>query len=162
MTTFAIRPVAPADRDRIAALVCDHWGASTVVVHGTVYAPADLPGFVALVGDEIAGLVTYHMADGACEVVTLDSLREGQGIGTALLEAVAQVARQAGCQRVWLITTNDNLPALGFYQRRGFRLVAVHPGAVDAARALKPQIPLTGHANIPIHDELELALEFTP
>jgi ribosomal protein S18 acetylase RimI-like enzyme len=60
----------------------------------------------------------------SCELVTIDSLDEGSGVGTALVEAVAKAARAAGCCRLWLITTNDNLRALRFYQRRGFELVA--------------------------------------
>jgi GNAT superfamily N-acetyltransferase len=58
--------------------------------------------------------------------------------------------------RLRLTTTNDNLDALRFYQRRGFRLVALRPGAVDAARALKPEIPVTGAHGIPLRDELDL------
>jgi hypothetical protein len=82
----------------------------------------------------------------------------GQGVGTALIEAVKVAAIEAGCRRLWLMTTNDNLHALGFYQRRGFRLVAVYPGAVDAARLLKPEIPLLGNDGIPIRDEIELEI----
>ena len=90
------------------------------------------------------------IAGDACEIVTLDSLIEGQGIGTTLIEAVKAAAEAAGCRRLWLVTTNDNLHTLGFYQKRGFRLVAVHPGAVDAERRLKPEIPLIGNDGIPI------------
>jgi hypothetical protein len=60
---------------------------------------------------------------------------------------------------VWLVTTNDNLVALRFYQRRGFRLSALRPGAVDEARRrLKPAIPDAGAFGIPLRDELELEL----
>jgi hypothetical protein len=56
-----------------------------------------------------------------------------------------------------VITTNDNLDALRFYQRRGFRLAALHRGAVDDSRArLKPQIPPIGDHGIKLRDELEL------
>lgn len=58
--------------------------------------------------------------------------------------------------RIWLITTNDNLNALGFYQKRGFRIKAVYPGAVDEARRIKPEIPLAASNGIPIRDEIEL------
>ena len=109
----------------------------------------------------MAGLVTFHIAGDACEIVTLDSLHPGQGIGTALIEAVKAAAGAAGCRRLWLITTNDNLHALGFYQKRGFRLVAVHPGAVDDSRKLKPEIPLIGNDGIPIRDEIELEIVLT-
>ncbi len=78
------------------------------------------------------------------------------GIGTALIDAVTKVALQAGCWRVWLITTNDNLHALGFYQKRGFVLVALYRNAIEASRKLKPQIPLVGNDGLPIRDELEL------
>lgn len=88
--------------------------------------------------------------------MSLDSLRESQGIGTALMEAVKKVALEAGCCRIWLITTNDNLHALRFYQKRGFVLVAVHRGAVTASRKIKPEIPLMGADGIPIRDEIEL------
>jgi hypothetical protein len=56
------------------------------------------------------------------------------------------------------VTTNDNLGALAFYQRLGFRLSALRPGAVDEARAtLKPEIPATGEEGLPLRDELELS-----
>jgi hypothetical protein len=106
------------------------------------------------------GLATFRFADGDCELVTLDSLREGQGIGSALLTAVGHEAARRGCDRMWLITSNDNVNAIGFYQRRGMRLVAVHRGAVDDARRIKPSTPLIGERGIPIHDELEYELEF--
>jgi GNAT superfamily N-acetyltransferase len=104
------------------------------------------------------GLVTYRIEDDDCEIVTIDSVVEGRGVGTALLEAVTAEARTAGCRRVWLITTNDNLNALRFYQARGFRLVAVHPRAVEESRLLKPEIPELGNFGIAIRDELELEL----
>jgi len=158
-----IRALTLADRDRVVHHVAEHWGAEIVVVHGTVYCPAGLPGFIAETDGEVPGLVTFHIAGDviagdACEIVTLDSLRPGQGIGTALIEAVKAAALAAGCRRLWLITTNDNLHALGFYQKRGFRLVAVHPGAVDESRKVKPEIPLIGNDGIPIRDEIELEL----
>ena len=133
------------------------------MAHGTLYHPVDLPGFVAELDGNVAGLVTFHIAGDriagdVCEIVTLDSLRPDQGIGTSLVEAVKVAASAAGCRRLWLITTNDNLHALGFYQKRGFRLVAVHPGAMDAARRLKPEIPLIGNDGIPIQDEIELEI----
>jgi RimJ/RimL family protein N-acetyltransferase len=103
-------------------------------------------------------LVTYRIVAKECEIVTLDSLQTGMGIGTALLDAVEQAAQQARCRRIWLITTNDNLTALRFYQKRGFSLVAVHRGAVEQARRLKPEIPACGQYGIPIQDEIELEL----
>jgi ribosomal protein S18 acetylase RimI-like enzyme len=154
-----IRPLSADDRAWVDGFIQSRWGAPTVVGHGTVFTPAELPGFVALEGCEPVGLLTYSAEGDACEVVTIDSLVEGRGVGSALLDAVAESARAAGCRRLWLITTNDNLPALRFYQKRGFVLVRLHRGAVAASRRLKPEIPLTGSEGIPIRDELELELE---
>jgi GNAT superfamily N-acetyltransferase len=152
------RPLADGDRSWLERFVVERWGAPIVVGHGEVYRVADLSGFVALEDDEPTGVVTYAIDDDACEIVTIDSLREGIGIGSALVEAVVGVARKAGCRRVWLITTNDNLPMLRFAQKRGFALVAVRPRAVEESRKLKPEISLIGIDGIPIRDELELEL----
>lgn len=77
-------------------------------------------------------------------------------MGTALIEAVKSVARERGCKPVWLITTNDNLDARRFYQRRGFQLVGVARNALEESRKIKPQISATGFYGIPIRDEIEL------
>jgi GNAT superfamily N-acetyltransferase len=153
-----VRPLTDDDRPWVEQLVPERWGAPTVVGHGRVYKVAELPGFVALDGDQRLGLLTYSIEGDACEVITIDSLREGIGIGSALVEAVAKTARETGCRRLWLITTNDNLPMLRFAQKRGFALVAVHPNAVEESRKLKPEISVVGVDGIPIRDELELEL----
>ena len=107
-------------------------------------------------GGERAGLATYLIEDDECEVVTLDALTVGGGIGGALVEALADTARAAGCRRLHLITTNDNLPALRLYQRHHFVLASVRLDEIEITRQRKPEIPATGHAGIPIRDELEL------
>ena len=158
-TSFTIRSIADTDRARIATFIAERWSAEIVVVHGAAYRPHELPGFVAWRGDAIAGLITYHIENRACEIVTIDSVQSGVGVGIALIEAVKQSARQAGCHRLWLITTNDNINALMFYQKRGFALVAVHRNAIEQSRKIKPQIPLIGEYGIPLRDEIELEME---
>jgi ribosomal protein S18 acetylase RimI-like enzyme len=155
-TVLRVRPVDDADRPAVAALVAERWGAAVVVAHGTVFEPAALPGLLAERDGRIAGLLTYACEDDALEIVTLDAEPRGAGVGTALVEAAAAAARAQGCRRLRLTTTNDNLGALRFYQRRGFRLVALRPGAVEAARRLKPEIPAAGAHGIPLRDELDL------
>src|SRR5690348_9414381 len=108
MTNITIQPLDASTRVWVAQTVVEQWGAEVVVAHGAMYRPADLPGLVALLGRERVGLLTYHIEGDVCEIVTLDSFREGQGVGTALIEAAKQVAQDAGCRRLWLITTNDN------------------------------------------------------
>lgn len=153
--SFSIQPLTAANRAQVAQWTTTHWGADFVVAHGQIYFPDRLPGFAALQGAEWVGLVTYTIAGQDCEIVTLDSLRPNTGIGSALIEAVRHVALHNNCHRLWLITTNDNLNARRFYQKRGFSLVKIHRGAVDQARQVKP-IPLLGEDDIPIHDEIEL------
>lgn len=156
-----IRPLTQDDAVAVAGFLLRHWGSQRMVVHGVVYYPATLPGFVAESAGEWVGLLTYHWAadrPDEWEVVTLDAVRPFQGIGTALMQTLATTARQLGGRRLWLVTTNDNLEALRFYQRRGFTLVALRPHAVTLARQLKPEIPLQGQYGIPLRDELELEM----
>jgi ribosomal protein S18 acetylase RimI-like enzyme len=156
---FEIRPISQADRAWMAQFIQERWGSTLIVSRGTVHDTSQLPGFIAIHDDHPAGLVTYHIEGGDCEIVTLDSPFQGMGIGSTLIQAVRSTAIEAGCRRLWLITTNDNLPALRFYQKRGFRLAALYLGAVDQARRIKPQIPKLGVEGIPIHDEIELEMQ---
>lgn len=124
-----------------------------------------LPGIVAeKPARRPIGFALLRFDDDDAEVVVLQSLEPGRGAGTALLEAARADAEQAGCRRVWLVTTNDNLHALRFYQRRGWDWVAMHPDAVVESRRLKPEISLLGAHHIPIRHELEfeLALDARP
>ncbi|MBN1678849.1 MAG: GNAT family N-acetyltransferase [Anaerolineae bacterium] len=156
---LTVRPLSDTDRTWVRDLLAEHWGSSQIVSRGRLHDGAALPGFVAWAGGERVGLLTYCFESATvCEVTSLNSLAEGIGAGTALLEAVITMAREAGCVRVWLVTTNDNLHALGFYQRRGFVLKAVHNNALETSRRLKPEIPLIGMNNIPLRDELELEM----
>lgn len=153
-----IRPLSGADRGWVGRLIRERWGDEIVVGRGRVWRPAELPGFAAFDGERCAGLVTYELDGEACEIVTIDALEEDAGIGTALLEAVVSAARQAGCKRIQLLTTNNNLRALAFYQKRGFRLVALVPGAIDEERKRKPSIAEIDEHGLPIRDELHLEL----
>ena len=153
-----IRQLTAEDLPRLREYWKNHWGDEFVIAHGVIYRPDILDGFVALDGDEWVGEITYMFSGDDCEIVSIDSLREGQGIGTKLINAAVEEARKHQCKRVFLITTNDNLNALGFYQKRGFELVAVYRGAVNESRKLKPSIPLVGMNNIPLRDEIELEM----
>lgn len=155
---LVIRRIRRDDAEHVAARCRDIWGADIVVVHEAVYRPAELDGFLAERAGILAGIVTYLIRAGACEIVTLDAFPATQGTGTALVAAVTAEARRAGVARLWLMTTNDNLNALRFYQRRGFTLVALYRDAVERARRLKPTIPPIGAYGIPIRDEIELEL----
>lgn len=167
--SIRIRPVVAADRDWIAALLTEYWGSPEMVSRGRVFDGLQLPGFVASLLDPAApldsqgagaisshaGLATYRIEGSECELVSLNSLVERRGVGSALIAAVHEAALAAGCRRLWLITTNDNAAAQRFYDRRGFRLVAIHKGALTVSRRLKPSMPLVGLGGVPLEDELE-------
>ncbi|MCR8634560.1 GNAT family N-acetyltransferase [Paenibacillus radicis (ex Xue et al. 2023)] len=126
-----------------------------IVSRNQVHSLEKLPGYVVLFDGEIKGLITYNMNEHDCEIVSLDSKVEGQGIGTTLIDLVIAKAREDGCKRVWLITSNDNIRAIRFYQKRGFNIKAVYENAITEARKIKPSIPLIGFDGIPVRHEIE-------
>jgi len=134
-----------------------HWGSTKMVISSGVYDCSTLDGFAVLNEEgQIIGLITYVIKDDECEIISLDSTEEGKGIGTALVKEVENLATKKKCQLLKLITTNDNLLALKFYQKRGFILSKIIHNAVEEARKIKPEIPLIGNDGIPIRDEIEL------
>lgn len=146
----------------LAWLVTELWGSELVAVHGAVLRPAELPGFIAERSRLVVGLLTYQLAGQTLEIVTLNAIERRAGVGTQLIESAARAARHLRCREIRLTTTNDNVDALRFYQRRGFRLAELRPGAVDRSRLARPQIPLTGDYGIPLHDEIDLTLRVSP
>lgn len=140
--------------------MAEQWGVAAQIVRGEIFFPHTLAGFVAEDEGEIVGVATYRfLAEDCCELATLNALHSGSGIGATLVNAVADVARHAGCRRLVVVTTNDNLNALRFYQKRGFILVQLRPNALARSRQLKPQIPLVGMDGIPLRDEIELEMD---
>ena len=156
--TFNIRALREADRERVAHFLETHWGSSRIVTRGRIHHADELLGFLAEVEGELVGLLTYQIERNACEIVSLNSTMQGRGIGSALLSAVKESAVALGCKRLWLVTTNDNTPAIHYYQMRGFDLVAVHRNAIERSRELKPEIPACGLDGIPIKHEIELEI----
>jgi ribosomal protein S18 acetylase RimI-like enzyme len=154
-----VRALRDDERGWLRAVLVERWGGEVLVGRGRVRHVDELLALVAVEGDERVGVLTYVVEGEAAEIVTLDALREGAGAGRALLDAVAEAASRAGVRRLLVMTTNDNLRALRLYQRAGFRLRQLRPGAVEQARCRKPSIPVTGHDGIPIRDELDLVRE---
>ena len=155
-----MRPYGPGDRRWAEGLLEENMGGSRVARLGELIDPVGLPGLVAERDGERLGLLTYIVHGDQFEVLSLHCRVWNVGGGGALLEAAAELAAGRGCRRLWLVTTNDNLHALGFYQRRGLRLGALHAGAVDRDRALKPELPEVNPDNrIPVRDLLELELD---
>lgn len=156
MSAFTLKTLDQKLSSWVRETLTERWGSTLILSRGRIRDASNLPGYVAIYQGRPAGLITYHFESEQCEIVTLDSLVNKIGIGSALIDAVKSEAIKLECKRVWLITTNDNLAALRFYQKRGFHLVAVHQNAIAISRQFKSQIPLIGLEGIPIRDEIEL------
>jgi GNAT superfamily N-acetyltransferase len=153
------RIAGAADRVAVDAFLAER-NADVVARLGELVDARTHPALIVEAGGAIEGVLTWILDGDSMEVVTLHAAHQWRGTGTALIAGARGIAEAAGARRLWLITTNDNLDALRFYQRRGFRLAALHAGAVDRARAtLKPAIPDVGLFGIPLRDELELEME---
>lgn len=150
-----IREIAPQDRPWVREFLLAQAGYTRAVSRGVLHQADQLPGFIAMLDGVPLAILNYRVVHEEMEAVTLFSAQPGRGLASRLLEVACQKARQSGCRRLWLITTNDNEPAIRFYQRRGMRLVAVHPNALVESRKLKPEIPLMGLNGVPINDEIE-------
>lgn len=155
-TEFDLRPLTPEDKSWVQDVLKSYWASTTQATRGHLHQADELPGFSAWLGDKEVGLITYSIVGDECEIVTHNSLADHGGIGSCLLAEVRKAARDAGCRRLWLVTTNDNTPALRFYQRREFDLVAIHRDAMLEARKLKPAIPDVGLDGIRIRHEVEM------
>ena len=150
-----IRRLTQNDPPRLQDFWIKQWGDDFIIVHNEVIRYDKVDAFIY---EDWSGVITFMIRGEECEITSLDSLDKGKGVGTALINKVLQEAKEKKCRRVFLITTNDNLHALGFYQRRGFKLAAIHRGAVNESRKIKPSIPLIGENNIPLRDEIELEI----
>ena len=151
-----IRDRSDDDIPWMRALLQERWNGAVMHIHGEAIDAMALP---ALVAGEREGLATYRIMDADAELVSLDAVEPGQGLGTRLLATLAERLRQQGVRRLWVTTSNDNLAALAFYQKRGFRLQRIRAGAIDETRRLKPGIPLIAENGIPIRDEIDLCLD---
>jgi len=163
MATFVMRRLDDGDRDWAAELWSQGWCGPAMMSWGVTPLIDALPrdrhrAGRGGVGGTPVGLVNYHIAGDGCEIVSLDSPREGLGVGSALIAAVRDVAAETGLARLWLVATNENLSALRFYQKRDVRLTAEQRGAATTARQRTPPIPVTGIDGIPLRDEIELGL----
>src|SRR5262245_13291913 len=157
----SVRPLVPADLEWAVDVLGGELAGRLQARRGELIDVLADDGLVAERGGRPAGLLTYRPdGTGRIEISALLAVDRGVGVGSALVRALLPIARDAGAREIRVTTTNDNLTALGFYQRRGFRLAELRAGAVDASRrTLKPSISEIGEAGLPLRDELELSLE---
>ncbi|UII57823.1 GNAT family N-acetyltransferase [Cytobacillus spongiae] len=145
------------DYSEVTTFFVEHWGTSQMVISSGIFQCDTLDGYAVVDQQKsIIGLLTYIIEGRECEIISLDSKVVNKGVGSRLLTAIERKAKKENCKEIKLITTNDNLHALAFYQKRGYQLVEVLSNAVEQARLLKPEIPLYADNGIPIRDELLL------
>jgi len=157
---FHLAEIKKEDKTIIDAFVAESWGSCIVISRGRIHNVPELPGFICKKNSEVIGLITFAIHEKDCEIVTLVSTVENSGLATQLINKVVEVAEQVGCDRIWLITTNDNTHAIRFYQKRGFEWIGFHRDAVKKSRKLKPEIPEFGEHGIPIKHEIEFEYRF--
>lgn len=160
--TLDVRDFAADDQRWAWRLIAGHQGGDHRVARlGELLDPIEQEGIVAELDGRPVALLTVHESERGLEVLTLHSEVCGAGAGSRLLETALRVAEASHAPRLWLVTTNDNLDAIGWCLRRGMSVARVHAGAVDADRAaLKPDIPPVNPDNgIPIRDLVELELD---
>ena len=155
-TALSIRRIDDSDRVWARKILQDSWGSSKIVSRGVIHEADRLPGFIAILDGLYAGVLTYDLKDGTFEITTLNVLEQRKGIGSALVHSAIQEAKSLKCTRIWVVTTNDNIAAIDFYQANGFRIASVHKDALIESRKLKPEIPYIGIDGVPIKDEIEL------
>lgn len=157
---FKIRKTNEADKEWIRNFLKNSWGSERIVSQNKIYYPAKFPGFLAVKDKKYLGLIIYELKNKNCQILVIEAIAKYKGIGTSLIARVKKEAKRQKCKKLWLNTTNDNVDALRFYQRRGFSIKAIYPDAVTYERKkLKPEIPLIGDHSIPIKDEIELEMK---
>ena len=146
------------NRSLINSFITEQWFSTKMIIRGKVIDMTAVEGIFALENERIIGLITYIAYDDTLEITSLDSLCENQGFGTALLLKVIEIAKKNKCRKIVLITTNDNIKAIRFYQKRGFDMACLYRNAMDISRQLKPEIPLIGEDDIPLKHEIEFEM----
>lgn len=154
VTELTVRPFAASDEAWADGLIGAEFGGRIQARRGELLDVLDLPGLVAERAGDLVGILTYRLDDTDAEIAYIEATERRGGVGTAVLEAFFTSVNPS---RAWLVTTNDNVDALRFYQRRGFVISDVRIGAVTHARdTLKPTIGTHGDHGIEIRDEIEL------
>ena len=158
MTDFTLRLTTTEDMDLTRQLMEQYWGGEPLVIRAKKYYPSKLDGIIATRENKIIGFLFYEIEGTSCEIVVFEALEKFKGIGTAILNKLKNIVKEKGCNRIFLMTNNDNLDALRFYQRRGFHICGIHLDSVKTSRKVKPEIPMTGDYGIPLRDEIDLEL----
>jgi GNAT superfamily N-acetyltransferase len=155
-----VHEATDADRALVRDLFERDFGRRDIIAFGEVMNIEEMPALVAVMHEEVSGALAYRLHGNGLHIVALatDALWQRSGVGGHLVAEAELLARRLSLGRVVVTTTNDNLPALYFYQRRGYRISAVVPGSVLAHTGQER----IGFAGIPVRDEVQLEKPLLP
>ena len=159
MEALNIRKKSVQDTGWVKTILIENWGSEKIVLQGRILEPIELHGFIATMKKERVGLVTYLINPPLCEIITLNSLLSGIGIGTKLVNEVIKAALEKNCSKICVFTTNDNVDAFRFYQKVGFHLDKLIRNGVEPDRKIKSEIPMTSEHGIAIRDYLLFTMD---
>ena len=147
------------DKTELCRIMLASWGSHSMMIGLHVYDVAEIDALGLFEPDgATAALASWTVRGDSAYLCALHSLKPGEGVAIQMLDAVIFAARKAGAKRLKAMLTNDNMPGMTFYQRRGFRLSGLYLEAIDAYRSVVPDIIKTGYKDIPIHDAIELEI----
>ena len=150
--------IKKTDKDTKAVYeIIRRWGSDVLVSRGKIHKIDDLDGILVYDKKKIIGLGLYRI-ENDCEIVLLETFVNGIGIGTQIIDRIKNIAVQNNCKRIWLVTTNSNINAIHFYQKRGFTISNIYINTMKEAREIKPEIPLVAENGIEIRDEIEFEI----
>jgi GNAT superfamily N-acetyltransferase len=144
------------NENRAVSDIIKGWGSDILVIRGIAYKANDLDGVLVYENSKIIGLGLYRIKND-CEIILLETFIQNKGIGTKILEKIKEIAKTKNCKRIWLITSNENINAIKFYQKRGFHISNIYLNAMEEARNIKPEIPKFSNG-IEIRDEIEFEI----
>jgi GNAT superfamily N-acetyltransferase len=150
-----VREAGDGERQIALDLFKRDFGRTGIVAFGQVMDLDAVPTLVAEMNGEIAGAVAYRLVEAGLHIVALatDPMWQRSGVGGYLVAEAELLARRLNIPRVIVSMTNDNLPSLYFYQRRGYFVSEWIPNGV--AKHSK-SASLVGFGGIPIRDEVRL------
>ncbi|GLZ49803.1 hypothetical protein Acsp06_59880 [Actinomycetospora sp. NBRC 106375] len=103
---------------------------------------------VARVGDRAVGHLQLVPGTNACEVelknMAVAGDRQGTGVGRRLVRAAADLARARSAHRMTVATAAADIGNLRFYQRVGFRMLAIDRDAFVPATGYPDEIVVDG------------------
>jgi len=148
------RVVSEEERNVIRKFVTRFWGEQEQLTFDRQFTVTELPAYVAKKSDKTIGFVSFAEVDDSIMIVALGVLPKHQcsGVGKRLLERVENEAVKMRKKRLLVSTSNDDLPALAFYQTIGFQIYEVKPNVI----AQKHGEIQRGIGGLPIRDELRL------